>query len=163
MLGESHGQRSLDGYILILLIITFQFSSVRFSRSVVSDSLQPHGLLSATCQALLSMGLSSQGYWSGLPCPPPGALPNPWIEPRSPTLQVESLLSEPPGVPKNTGVCNQSLLQGNFPTQGWNWGLLHCRQILYQLRYQEANRDLENSVKATRRIKQGFVHLAQAP
>ena len=110
-----------------------------------------------------SMGFSRQKYWNGLPCCPPGDLPNPWIEPRSPTLQVDSLLSEPPGVPKNTGVGNQSLLQGNFPTQGWNWGLLHCRQILYQLRYQEANRDLENSVKATRRIKQGFVHLAQAP
>ena len=38
-------------------------------------------------------------YWSGLPCPPPGVLPNPRREPRSPTLQVDSLLSEPPGKP----------------------------------------------------------------
>ena len=36
-------------------------------------------------------------------CPPPGDLPNPEIEPRSPTLQADSLLPEPPGKPKNTG------------------------------------------------------------
>ena len=64
------------------------------------------------------------------------ALPNPGIEPRSPTLQVDSLLSEPPGKPKNTGVCSLSLLQLTFPTQELNWGLLHYRQILYQLSYQ---------------------------
>ena len=49
--------------------------------------------------ATLSMELSRQEYWSGLPCPPPGDLPNPVIEPRSPTLQVNSLPSEPPGKP----------------------------------------------------------------
>ena len=35
------------------------------------------------CQAPLSMGFSRQGYWRGLPCPPPGDLPNPGIEPTS--------------------------------------------------------------------------------
>ena len=49
------------------------------------------------CQAPLSMGFSRQEYWSGLPCPPPGDLLNPGIEPRSPTLQTGSLPSEPPG------------------------------------------------------------------
>ena len=39
------------------------------------------------------MGFSRQEYWRGLPFPPPG------IEPRSPTLQADSLLSEPPGKP----------------------------------------------------------------
>ena len=48
-------------------------------------------------QALLPMGFSRQEYWSGLPCPSPGDLPNPGIEPGSPALQVGSLLSEPPG------------------------------------------------------------------
>ena len=72
---------------------------------------------------------------SGLPCPPPGDLPKPGIEPRSPTLQKDSLLSEPPGQPKNTGVGSLSLLQGNFLTQESKWGLLHSRQILYQLSY----------------------------
>ena len=79
------------------------------------------------------MGFSRQEYWSGLPCPPPGDLPNPGIKPRSPRLQADSLPSEPPGKPKNTGVGNLSLLQGNFPTQESNWGLLHCRRILYHM------------------------------
>ena len=43
-------------------------------------------------QAPLFLGLSRQEYWSGLPFPPPGDLPDPRIEPRSPTLQAESLL-----------------------------------------------------------------------
>ena len=76
-----------------------------------------------------------QEYWSGLSCPRPGDLPNPGIEPRYPTLQADSLLSEPPRKPKNTGVGSPSLLQGIFLTQEWNWGLLHGRQILYQLSY----------------------------
>ena len=77
--------------------------------SIVPGSLQPHGLVS------LSMGFSRQEYWSGLPCLPAGDLPNPGIEPRSPTLQADSLPSEP---------------QGIFPTQESNWGLPHCRRIL---------------------------------
>ena len=56
-------------------------------------------------------------------------------ETRSPTLQADSLPSEPPGKPKNTGVGSLSLLQGNFQTQELNQGLLHCRWILYQLSY----------------------------
>ena len=44
--------------------------------------------------------------------------------------------SEPPRKPKNTGVGSLSLCQGNFLTQESNQGLLHCRQILYQLSYQ---------------------------
>ena len=48
-------------------------------------------------QALPSMGFSRQEYWSGLPFPSPGDLPNPGIEPRSPALQADSLPSEPQG------------------------------------------------------------------
>ena len=48
-------------------------------------------------EAPLSMGFSRGEYWSGLSGLPPGHLPNPGIEPRSPALQVDSLLSEPPG------------------------------------------------------------------
>ena len=48
----------------------------------------------------LFMGFSRQEYWSGLPFPSPGDLPNPGIEPRSPALQVDSLPSELPGKPK---------------------------------------------------------------
>ena len=51
-------------------------------------------------QTLLSMGFSRQEYWSGLPCSPPGDLPDPGIEPvslGSPTLEVDSLPLAPPG------------------------------------------------------------------
>ena len=58
----------------------------------MSDSLQHHGAY----QAPPSMGFSRQEYWSGLPFPSPGDLPDPGIEPRSPTLQADALPSEPP-------------------------------------------------------------------
>ena len=64
----------------------FLWSEVNESQSVVSDSLQPHGLYSPC----------------NYPC-------------------------------QNTGVGSRFLLQGIFPTRGWNPGLLHCRQILYKL------------------------------
>ena len=64
-----------------------------------------------------------------------GDLPNPGIEPRSSSLQADSLLAEP-GKPKNVGVASLSLLQGIFPTQESNSGLLHCRRILYQMSHQ---------------------------
>ena len=55
-------------------------------------------------QALLSMGFSRQDYWSGLPFPSPGDLPNPGMETGSPAWQTDALLSEPPGKP-NGAVC----------------------------------------------------------
>ena len=51
-------------------------------------------------QAALSMGVSRQEYWSGLPFPSPGHRPNPGIEHKSLALQVDSLPSEPPGKPE---------------------------------------------------------------
>ena len=48
-------------------------------------------------QAPPSMGFPRQEYWSGLPFPSPGDIPNPGIEPRSPALQADTLTSEPPG------------------------------------------------------------------
>ena len=96
-------------------------------------TLQPMDCsLSRTCP----WGFSRQEHWSGLLCPPPGHLPNPGIKPRSPALQADSVPSDPPVKPKNTGVGSQSFLQRIFPTQKLNQGLLHCRQILYQLSYQ---------------------------
>ena len=82
------------------------------------------------------MDFSRPEYWSGKPFPSPGDLPNPGIEPRCPTLQVDSLPAEPPGKTKNTGVGSLSLLQRIFPTQESKQGLLYCRQIIYQLSYQ---------------------------
>ena len=49
------------------------------------------------CQAPPSMGFSRQEYWSGLPFPSTGILPDPGIEPRSPALEADALTSEPPG------------------------------------------------------------------
>ena len=95
------------------------------SCSVVSDSLQPHGLKPA--RLLCPWAFCRQDYWSGLPCPTPGDLSNPGIETRFPALQANPLLSESPGKPKNTGMGSLSLLQGIFPTQRSNWGLLYCR------------------------------------
>ena len=103
------------------------------SCSVLSNSLQPYGL--SPTRLLCLWGFSRQAYWSGLPCPPPGDLPNPGTEPRSPQLQVDSLPSEP-GKSMNTGVGSLFLPQGIFPTQGSNQCLLRCRWILYQLSYQ---------------------------
>ena len=53
--------------------------------------------LTVAYQAPLSMEFSRQQYWSGLPLPAPGHLPNPGIEPRSPALWADTLPSEPPG------------------------------------------------------------------
>ena len=67
------------------------------SRSVVSDCETPG---TVAREAPLSMGFSRQEYWSGLPCPPPGDLPNPGINPRARARQADSLSSEPPGKAK---------------------------------------------------------------
>ena len=80
-------------------------------------------------------GILQAEYWNGLPFPSPRVLPNPGIKPRSPTFQADSLPAETQGKPSNTGVGSLSLLQGIFPTRESNWGLLHCKWILYQLRY----------------------------
>ena len=90
-----------------LYSIFFESRKWKWSHSVVSNSLRPHGH-----QAPPSMGFSRQEYWSGLPFPAPG----------------------------------------NFPTQGWNPGLPHCRQTL--------------SIWATREVwkqKVGLKYLSQPP
>ena len=125
---SSHGYSSVCRGLFVVL-----------SCSVVSNSSIPWTIAD---QVPLSMGLSRQEYWSGLPCPPAAYLPNPGIEPRSPTLQVDSLSSKPSRKPKNTGVGNLALLQRIFLTQELNWGLLHCRQIFKQLSCQGSPRGL---------------------
>ena len=105
------------------LCLSFSSISESESRSVMSDSLRPHGLYSLWNSPGQNPGVGSLSLLQG-------------IKPRSPSLQVDSLPAEPQGKPKNTGVGRLSLLQGIFLTQGLNRGLLHCRRILYQLRYQ---------------------------
>ena len=68
----------------------------------------------------------------------------PWSESESSSVMPNSLqphgLCSPWNSPgQSTRVGSLSLLQGIFPTQGWNPGLLHCRQILHQLRYQRSH------------------------
>ena len=98
----------------------------------VPQSLSPLCLFAQSCPTLCDpMDCSLPGFsvhgdspgkdtGVGLPCPPPGDLPNPGIEPRSPSLRADSLLFEPPGKLKNTGVGSLSLLQGIFLTQKLN-------------------------------------------
>ena len=64
------------------------------SRSVMSDSLR---LWTVAHQAPLSMGFPRQEYWSGLPFPSPGDLPNPGIKLASPALPGKFFTAGPPG------------------------------------------------------------------
>ena len=63
-------------------------------------------------QATPSMGFSRQEYWSGLPFPSSGDLLDPGIEPRSPALQVDSLLSEPPEKPREMDYIHNYIVFG---------------------------------------------------
>ena len=74
------------------------------THSVVSNS---EALWTVARQAPLSMGLSRQEYWSGLPFPPPGDLPNPGIEPSS-ALTSGFFTTEPPGKPQEEMKCLQN-------------------------------------------------------
>ena len=82
--------------MIVLKFYSEKSESVSQSLSHVQLFVPP---LTVAHQALLSMELSRQEYWSGLPFPPPGDLCAPGIEPGSPALQVDSSLSEPPGKP----------------------------------------------------------------
>ena len=82
----------------------YRFSGNIYNSFVSAKLLQscltlcgPHGLLA--CRAPLSMGFSRQGYWSGLPCPPAGHLPDPGIKHMLPALQAGSLLLSHLGSP----------------------------------------------------------------
>ena len=94
----------------------------------MSDSLRPSWAVA--CQASLSMGFSRQEYWSGLPFSSPGDLPDPGIEPRSPTLQADTLPSA-----QGIGLCF-----GVGPSSHWlvhgNHSVLVCLQELGWLQAQ---------------------------
>ena len=73
----------------------------------------------------------------------PVKLKNVKVTQSSLTLRPHRLYSPWNSPGQNSGVGSLSLLQGIFPTQGLNPGLLYCRQILYQLSHQESPRILE--------------------
>ena len=93
-------------------------------------------ILHATTKTLCSQ-ISKKNKW----------IYKPWIKPRSPALQVDSLPAEPLGKPKNTGVGSLSLLQRIFLTQELKQGLLHCKWILYQLSYRGSPRYIKSHFK----------------
>ena len=80
---------------------TFTFTDVTAAAAAKSPQSCPTlcDPIDGSPSAPPSLGFSRQEHWSGLPCPPPGDLPNPGIKPRSPTLQADSLPSETPGKP----------------------------------------------------------------
>ena len=90
------------------------------------------------CQAPLSVRILQARILKWVVMPSFRGSSQPGIKPWSPTLQADFLPSELPRKPKNTGMGSLSLLQWIFLTQELNWGLLHCRWILYQLSYRES-------------------------
>ena len=82
------------------------------------------------------MGFSRQEYWSGLPFPSPGDLPNPGIEARSPALQADSLLSEPPG--KLKGTCKDTFTCNLLPVKV-NVCLISLYLFIYKFKDKIAN------------------------
>ena len=122
-----------SGYFMILVnLLLPSISNICILKVNVAQWVQ----LFVSPQTIQSVEFSRPEYLRGKPFPSPGDLPNPGIKPRSPALQADSLPAEPQGKPKNPGVGSLSLLQWIFLTQESNQGLLHCRQILYQLSYQ---------------------------
>ena len=112
-------------------------------------------------QAPLPMGFPRHEYWSGLPFPPPGDLPDPGVKLTTPALAGRFFITEsesrsvvsnslrlhglysPRNSPgQNPGVGSHSLLQGIFPNEGSNPDLPHSRRILYQLSHKGSPRIL---------------------
>ena len=79
---------------VITLILYFSSNSAKYGEVRSLSHVRPFATpWTVAHQAPLSMGFSRQEYWSGLPCIAPGDLPDPGIEPRSPTLQADALTS----------------------------------------------------------------------
>ena len=107
------------GFICLKLLLLSCFSRVQLFVT----------LWTVARQAPLSMGFSRQEYWSGLPCPPPGDLPDPGIQPRSSALQADSLLlihqgtpylSARAGITEYHGICGLNIRNlFSHPSGGW--------------------------------------------
>ena len=88
-------QKEKHQYSILTLHI---YKYVKWSCSVVSNSLRPHGL--QPVRLLCPWGFSRQEYWSGLPFPSPGHLPKPGIKPTSPAMAGRFFTTKPPRRPK---------------------------------------------------------------
>ena len=130
-------------YIMHAYLLSYQDTkdenkkSQQFKNSSVLSRVQLYETLwTVAHQASLSMGFSRQEYWSGLPCPPPGNFPDPRIEPRSPSLQADSLPLRHQVSPQNISNPRDFTREHSplplewvaFPLSGDlpNPGLLHC-------------------------------------
>ena len=122
---------SQQSYSFFLSSYDFLTSNESESCSVLSDSFWSHGLYKPWNFPGQNTGVGSLTLLQGI-------FLNSGVKPRSPTLQVDSLPTEPQGKPKNTAVGSLSLLQGIFPTQESNWGLLCCRQFFSNWAIREA-------------------------
>ena len=104
-----------------------EWVAISFSKG----SSRPRDSTSISCMSCMAGGFFTSEplaslieYWGGLPCPPPGDFPNPGIEPRSPTLQVDSLQSEPQGSPRILEWVAYPFSRG--PSQPTDWTRVSC-------------------------------------
>ena len=109
------------------LLLSHQASPMKVKAAQSCLTLGPHGLYSPWNFPGQNTGVGSLSLLQGI-------FPTQGSNPGFP-LQADSLPAEPQGKPKNTGVGSLSLLQWVFLTHELDRGLLHCRQILYQLSY----------------------------
>ena len=93
----THTQMYLKAHESMAPVSTGSENSIQVIKKDLAKSLFKKALKVKVLVAPLFMEFSRQEYWSGLPFPSPGDLPNLGIKPRSPALQADSLLSEPPG------------------------------------------------------------------
>ena len=146
--------RNCEAWRVIALISMKGHWWTHMSLSIIFYQPETKGFRS--CDRKLSPPTDSKSLW--LPA---------LLESESCSVVSDSL--QPPYSPwnspgQNTGVGSRSLLQGIFPTQGLNPGLLHCRQILYQLSHQGSPRILECSlfllqwIFPTQELNQGLLH-----
>ena len=97
----------------------------------MSDSFVTPGTVA--CRLLCPWDFQCKNYWSGLPCPSPGDLPNPGIEPTSPALAIRFFTTEPLGKPSSVHVClNVPSLQQHqlYWIKAHPCDLVHCHYLL---------------------------------
>ena len=121
--------------ILHLYMTAGKTKSLTFVSKVKWKKVKVAQLRLTLCNPIRSMEFLRLEYWSRYSFLSPRDLPNPGIKPKSCSLKADSLPKDSSEKPKNTWVGSLSLLHRIFPTQGSNWGILHCRWILYQLSY----------------------------
>ena len=136
-----------DVYIHCMVCITISYPGGWYGKESIcnAEEVKPLSRVwlfatqwTVTYQALWSMGFSRQDYWSGLPFPSPGDLPNPGIEHVSPALQTDALPSEPLGKPQVQLLGQEDTLKKGMAThpgysclknstdRGAWWTTVHC-------------------------------------